>query len=89
MKSTGFDKMAKKLGMTTVEELGLLEDKDLKQRIVAAEQAMQQAKVELDNNEKYQEMRENLKALSAGKKEVNSRQKAVIEFCLYLLEDKE
>ena len=81
------DKLTKKLGIDTIQDLGKLDKAAMQSRIVQAEQAMQQAHDELEANPNYQELKENLKALMAGKREVNSRQRAVIEYCLYLMEE--
>lgn len=81
-------KIEKALGKETVDSLGAGQPDELKITIVKAEQAMKEAKEELEANTKYQEIKEGLKALSEGMKEVNKRQRAVIEYCLHLLEEK-
>jgi len=84
----GWEKLQKVLGIDTVEELEKLDSDILKERIANAAQAMQAVRDELEANPKYQELKENLKALTSGKKEVDKRQKAIIKFCLHLLESK-
>lgn len=78
-------KLEKILGLQ-IDELQGLDDAALKNAIVTAETAMKQARDELEANPKYQELKENLKALSAGLKDVKKHQNAVIEFSLHILE---
>jgi hypothetical protein len=86
MISKNIDKICKILGDETTIEMGALSDEDIKQRIIAANSAMKQVRDELEANPKYQDIKEDLKALTAGKKEVDKRQKAVIAYALHLLE---
>lgn len=82
------EKMHKTLGRDTVEEMDKLNEADLKKIIVEASSAMQQVKDELEANPNYKEARENLLALTQGKKEVDKRQKARIAYSLHLLSEK-
>lgn len=86
MISKNIDKVCKILGDETTVEMGALSDEDIKQRIIGASSAMKQVKDELEANPKYQDLKEDLKALTAGKKEVDKRQKAIIAYALHLLE---
>jgi hypothetical protein len=56
--------------------------------VVQAEQAIKQAKDELDANPKYQELKDSLKALSEGMREVKKFQGAKIQYILHLLEER-
>jgi hypothetical protein len=88
MRATQLDKIEKVLGTDTVKELEALSSADLETRIVSANQAMQQAEDELEANPKYEELKENLKALSAAKRDVNKRQKSIIKLCLHYIESR-
>ncbi len=79
------DKAIKALGEETLKEMEAMDTDALKKRIVEANESMRQVDDELEANEKYQETRENLKALTAGKRDVNKRQNAVIAVALHLL----
>lgn len=79
------DKIIKKIGKDTKLELDDLSPEQLNARVVLASQAMKQATDELEANEKYQELKESLKALTSGKREVNARQNGIIAYCLHLL----
>lgn len=86
MSDKKLEKLQKALGKETVEELQALSIPDLKQRVVDANSAMKQVEEELEANPKYQELKENLKALREGKKEVNKRQRAIIKYSLHELD---
>lgn len=79
------DKIVKQLGEDTCSDLHSLSVAQLNARIALAEHAMVEAQEELLANPKYIELKENLKAITAGKRELNSRQRAIIAFCLHLL----
>jgi hypothetical protein len=81
-------KIEKILGKETMAELEALDSNMLKDHIVAAEHSIMEAQRELEANSKYQELKESLKALSEGFKEVKKRQNAMIRYNLSLLEDK-
>lgn len=80
------EKLEKALGIETIKELEAESPEQLKNRIVNASQAMEQAKSERDALPAYKEAKENVKALSEGLREVNKRQKAIIKFALAQLE---
>lgn len=82
------DKVLKALGKETASDLDALDVDGLKARVVQAEQSVKQAEEELDNNEQYQELKESLKAVTAGLKEVKKRQKAITFYSLHLIEEK-
>ncbi len=76
------------LGNDTLKELEALSKEGLDKRIVDAEKAMREAADELEKNPEYENLRESLKALTAGKRELDKRQKAVILVALHLMEMK-
>ena len=79
------DKAKDTIGPDTLTELEALSPDQLKSKITEASEAMRKVAQELDDNPKYQDLKENLKALSEGKRETNRRQNAVILVCLSLL----
>jgi beta-phosphoglucomutase-like phosphatase (HAD superfamily) len=79
------EKIEKVLGKETSDELMSFSPDQLKARIISAETAMKQAIEELEANPKYQELKESLKALSSGLRDVKKRQNAVIQYALHLL----
>lgn len=79
-------KIEKVLGPETAIELQSLSKEALKDRLVGAESSIKQAIQELEANPKYEETKENLKALSQGLREVKKRQNAIIQYALSLLE---
>lgn len=83
-----FEKALKNLDVETVKELEALDEQELKKRIVDANQSMQQVADELEANEEYQELKESIKAMTAGVKEVNKRQNSIITVCLAQLSSK-
>lgn len=81
-------KIEKSLGKETISELGTLSEVDLKNKVVQAASAIKEAQEELEANPAYQELKENLKALSSGLREVKARQNSVIAYSLHLLGEK-
>ena len=88
MSPNKFEKLLKSLSPDTVKELEALNVEELKNKLVGAEQAINQAIDELEANEEYQELLESVKAMQAGMKEVKKRQNAIIQFSLHLMESK-
>lgn len=82
------DKIIKTLGNLTVTEMEAMDETGLKKTIVDASQAMKEVAEELENNPKYQRLKDDLKFLSEAKKEVNKRQKAKVALALHLLSEK-
>ncbi len=82
------DKAYKTLNEDTVKELEASDAETLMNRITLASEAMRQVEDELEANEKYQRLREDLKAITEGKREVFKRQRAIICICLKFLKDK-
>lgn len=81
------DKVIKALGSDTVEEMNTMFEDDLKKTVVEANTAMKTVEEELKKNAEYQGLKEDLKALTAGKREVDKRQKARIAYSLHRLEE--
>lgn len=81
-------RIEKALGKETMADLESLSMEVLKDRLVAAESSIKQAIDELEANPKYQEIKDSLKALSEGLREVKKRQNAIIQYSLSLMEDK-
>jgi len=79
------NKIVKALG-ETAKELETLGEVALKEKIAHAASSIKQAEEELEANPSYQEIKENLKALTEGMKEVRKRQSAIIHYCLHILE---
>lgn len=82
------EKALKNLDQETVNELGALDAEGLKQKIVQSSQSVDQAEKELEANPDYINLKESLKAVTAGLKEVKKRQNSIITVCLANLEDK-
>lgn len=77
------------LGTDTIKEMEAMSPETLKKRIVEASEAMADAADKLEANSNYQRLRDDLKALSQGKRDLDKRQKAVILVALSLLNMKE
>lgn len=82
---SNINKLEKTLGRDTIVEMQSLAPEALHKAIVDAEQAMKQVADELEANGKYQELKDQLSAVTQGKKDVNKRQKAKIAYALNLL----
>ena len=82
------NRIEKALGRETMTDLESLPADMLKDHIVSAETAIRDAANELEANPKYQELKDSLKALSEGLREVKKRQNAIIQYSLSLIEDK-
>jgi xanthine dehydrogenase molybdopterin-binding subunit B len=81
------EKIVKTLGSDTIEELNAVYPNELPNKIVAAESAIKQAIEELEASSSYQRLKEDLKALSQGLREVKKRQNAIIQYALHRLEN--
>lgn len=79
------EKAVKLLGLEVTAELEAMDADALQKRIVQANEVMRQVDEELEANEKYQEIKESLKVLTSGKREVNAWQKATISVALSVL----
>ena len=80
------EKIEKLLGPDVVSELAGKDAQALNQAIVNAEQRTKKAEEELEANEKYQELKESVKAMSLGFRDVRKFQRAVIAYVLHQLE---
>lgn len=81
-------KIEKILGEDSLVLLEGMSSELLKNQIVTAEKAIKDTLSELEANPKYHEIKESLKALTEGLKEVKKRQNATIQYILHLLEEK-
>jgi hypothetical protein len=81
-------KIKKILGDDTLQHLDSCPVDVLKDTVCIAEHAINEALRELESNLKYQELKESLKAVTAGLREVKARQNAIIQYSLSLLEEK-
>jgi hypothetical protein len=81
-------KIEKAVGPETMSELEALTVEGLKDRIAASEASINNAIRELEANPKFQELKESLKAISEGLREVKKRQRGVIDYSVSLIEDK-
>jgi hypothetical protein len=82
------EKIVKLLGKDIVSEMDGADIETLNKIIVEAETSMKTAQDELDKNEQYQELKEKVKAMGAGKREVFARQKAKIAYALEMISSK-
>ena len=84
---TKLEKAMKHLGVETLNEMTAMTPEQLKQRIVAADEAMRAVAQEIDDNAEYQALKEKLSDLGAGKRDVDKRQRAVILVALSLINE--
>jgi len=82
------EQILKKLPQDVIAELDAADTETLNKCIVSAETAIADTKEELDNSPQYQELKENLKALTAGYKELKTYQSAKIQYALIRLKEK-
>lgn len=82
------DKISDILGLEFVNDLNNISNEDLKTVIVEASQSIKQATEALEANPAFQELKESLKALSAGLKDVKKRQNAIIQYSLHLTSER-
>lgn len=75
------------LGNDTIEEMDHMNETELKDNITQASAAMKQVKEELEGNEKYQQAKQAVKDLGAGKRDVDKRQKGKVQYALHRLEE--
>lgn len=77
------------LGQDILQEMDSLSDELLKEGLVKATSSIAQATAELENNPTYQSLKESIKALSQGLRDVKRYQGAIIQYALHRLESKE
>lgn len=82
------DKISDILGLDFINQINNTSVEDLKTLIVEASQSIRQATEELESNPAYQDLKENLKALYAGLKDVKKRQNAIIQYSLHLTSER-
>lgn len=80
-------KIVDKIGQETIDEMDSYDEQQLRSVVVNAQSSMQDAKEELEANREYQRAKLAIKDLSAGKREVDSRQKAKTTYALYRLKE--
>lgn len=85
MNNKKLEKVIKILGQEITNEIKGMSLDELKEVIVAANQAMDAVQRVLDANPKYQEVKEQKSSLEEGKKEVNKYQRAKIAYCLMIM----
>jgi uncharacterized small protein (DUF1192 family) len=88
LSSKKHERIEKALGTEVLVDLEALSLEDLKSRIAQADGSIKSTQDELEANPKYEELKESLKALSEGLREVRKRQNAVVTYCLHLIEEK-
>jgi hypothetical protein len=76
------------LGVDTCREMEAMDVDALEQIVIEAHNSIKTAKDELEKNEKYQEVKRDMKALTGGMRDVKKRQTAKIEYALKLREAK-
>ncbi len=85
---TKLDKILNKLPQDVISEMQAMSPDALKNQLVSSEQAIDQARTELDDSPAYQQAKEDIKALSAGYRELKKFQFAKIQYALVLLNEK-
>lgn len=83
-----FQRIEKVLGKDTIQLLDQESVEGLQVKVTQSQASIKQACDELEANPKYQELKESLKALSQGLREVKTHQNAVAQYSLHLLEEK-
>lgn len=83
-----FAKIEKVLGKDCLASLEGMSSEDLDGVISQACASIKEAADQLEANPKYQELKESLKACSAGLKEVKTFQNAKIQYALHLSEER-
>ena len=81
-------KIEKVLGTEKIQVLNASHSDELEGFIVKSNSSIKQAEEELEANPKFQELKESLKVLSSGLREVKQFQNSVIQFALHLLEER-
>lgn len=85
---TKLDKILNKLNSDVIAEMQAMSPEALKTQVVVSEQVIDKTKTELEENAAYQQLKEDLGALSAGYKELKKFQGAKIQYALVLLSEK-
>jgi len=88
---TEMQKLAKKIGPDgedVLRELEAADTEELNKRVAQASQAISDTKEELNKNAEYVQVKEDIKLLSSGFREVKQRQNAIIKVCLQLRKDR-
>lgn len=80
-------KIEKILGQDLIDSLIAMPPEELQSTIAGSAGAIKEASEALEANTQYQQLKESLKALSQGMREVKTFQNAKIQFALHLLEE--
>lgn len=83
-----FQKISKVLGEQLVNETRTLSAEQLESLIVTATQEVEEAREELEANPKYQQLKEDLKALKSGFSEVKKINNSRIQLAVALLAER-
>lgn len=81
-------KIEKILGNDLIDSLIALGPEELKATVAQSAGAIKEASEALESNPTYQHLKDSLKALSQGLREVKQFQNAKIQYALHLLEEK-
>lgn len=86
--SRKLEKIEKLLGSEIVSDINSLSSEALDAQIVTSSASIKAAEEELEANEEFQQLKESVKAMGAGMREVRKFQNAKIQLSLHLLESK-
>lgn len=81
------ERIEKALGKETLDQLNSQSPQELKASIIQSESSIKCAVEELEANPAVQQLKESLKAVSQGLREVKKRQNAIIQYALHRLEE--
>lgn len=81
------DKIQKVLPAVVIEEMDAMSEDSLVKGVTASETAIADAKEELEANPKYQDAKQNVKAISQGFRELKKYQTAKIQYSLIRLKE--
>lgn len=81
-------KIEKLLGKELIDGIVTMAPDRLETQIALSAGAIKEAEDQLEANPKFQELKDSLKACSAGLREVKAFQNAKIQFALHMLEEK-
>jgi replication initiation and membrane attachment protein DnaB len=82
------EKLYKVLGEQAVNETRTLSAEQLEHMIVSCTQEIEEVKAELEANPKYQQLKEDLKAIKSGLSEVKKYNNARIQLAVVLLSER-
>lgn len=85
---TKLEKILNNLSLDMITMMQAASPEQLKTTLVLSEQAIAEAKEQLDNNPGYKQAKEDIKTLSSGYRELKKYQAAKIQYALVLLQEK-